>query len=148
MHNAWFDAAGLDAVYLPLETASADDLLAFADWLPLAGASVTAPLKAAVAARLEGGDALVQRIGVTNTIARTNVGWRATNTDVDGFLAPLRARGLRLRGRRVAVVGAGGAARAVAAAADREGGVVTVYARRAGEAATVAALAGGTRPAR
>jgi shikimate 5-dehydrogenase len=39
MHNAWFEAADIDAVYLPLDTASADDLLEFAEWLPLAGLS-------------------------------------------------------------------------------------------------------------
>ena len=51
MHNAALAAAGLDAVYVPLETDDAADLLAVADALGVQGASVTAPLKVVAARR-------------------------------------------------------------------------------------------------
>ena len=48
MHNAAFAALGMDAVYVPLETADGDEFLAVADAIGVAGASITAPLKPAM----------------------------------------------------------------------------------------------------
>ena len=67
--------------------------------------------------------------------------WIGSNTDVAGFVAPLKGR-MALRGTRAAVLGAGGAARAVAVALKREGAAVTICARRAEEARRVAAVVG------
>ena len=78
-----------------------------------------------------------------NTYRRDALRWEARNTDVSGFLAPLKGR-LDLRGARAAILGAGGAARAVAVALASAGSVVTVYGRNRGKAKDVAALAGGT----
>jgi 3-dehydroquinate dehydratase/shikimate dehydrogenase len=135
MHNAAFAAAGLDAVYIPCEAADFNDFLAFADALPIAGASVTAPYKLAAfdGARADAADDIVQRLRAANTLRRdtrdrSNCGWTCTNTDVAGFIAPLSAR-IALRGARVAVLGAGGAARAVVAGLDAAGADITVYAR-------------------
>jgi 3-dehydroquinate dehydratase/shikimate dehydrogenase len=144
MHNAAFAAAGLDAVYIPCEAADFDDFLAFAAALPIAGASVTAPFKLDAfehARPVEGGDD-VKRLGAANTLRRLPGagGWECTNTDVAGFLAPLQAR-LALRDARVAVVGAGGAARAVVAGLDAAGAQTTVYARKEAAAADLVAVA-------
>jgi 3-dehydroquinate dehydratase/shikimate dehydrogenase len=141
LHNAAFGALGVDAVYVPLEASDADDFLAFADALGVAGASVTAPFKLALAPHARLDDAAT-RVGALNTLRREAAGWAATNTDVDGFLAPLDGH-LPLGGARVAVLGAGGAARAVAYALGRRGARVTVYARDLSKAGPVAALAGG-----
>jgi 3-dehydroquinate dehydratase/shikimate dehydrogenase len=143
MHNAWFRDAAVDAVYLPLDTDSADDLFAFAEEMGLEGASITAPLKTAVLAHLTHVDDVAARVGAANTIRRTSAGWEGTNTDVLGFLAPLRARAWDLRGARAAVLGAGGAARAVAVALAGSGTDVSIHARRASAASEVAALVGG-----
>lgn len=140
MHNAAFRALGLDAVYVPLEGASFDDVRAFADAFDVRGLSVTAPFKAdafqAVAAPTEADRAL----GAVNTLQRTDDGWAGRNTDVEGFLAPLN--GHDLRGRRASVLGAGGAARAVVPALRDLGALVTVHARRHEAAATLAAAFG------
>jgi 3-dehydroquinate dehydratase/shikimate dehydrogenase len=140
MHNAAFAATGLDAVYLPIEAADAADFLAFADAVGLAGASVTAPFKLAFmdTARMDN-DA--RRVGALNTLRRRDGGWEGTNTDLAGFLAPLERR-MRLDGARAAVLGAGGAARAVATALRSRGSRVVVHARRAERAADVAASLG------
>jgi 3-dehydroquinate dehydratase / shikimate dehydrogenase len=148
MHNAAFAAERIDAVYLPLQAASADDFLAFADGLAVRGASVTSPFKVALAARARGDD-MAARVGAVNTLKREAGGWQATNTDVDGFLDPLRAR-LSLAGVRAAILGAGGAARAAAMALRDERAHVTIHARRPEQAALVARelgiAAGGALP--
>ncbi|MGE0393069.1 MAG: type I 3-dehydroquinate dehydratase [Vicinamibacterales bacterium] len=149
MHNAAFRAAGIDAVYVPIEAADADDAFGFAGALPLEGASVTIPFKQDARERATGVDADAAAVGAVNTIRRTPDGWAATNTDVAGFLAPLARRAARdgwtLRGARVAVLGAGGASRAVARGAAGAGATVTVHARRAEQAVDVAEGVGARR---
>jgi 3-dehydroquinate dehydratase/shikimate dehydrogenase len=142
MHNAAFAAERLDAVYVPLLAADASDFLAFADCVGLEGASVTAPFKLALGdyARL---DDAARQVGALNTLRRTADGWEATNTDVEGFLAPLEGR-IDPVGARVAVLGAGGAARAVATALGGRAGRVTLHARRFEQAQEAAAACGGT----
>jgi 3-dehydroquinate dehydratase / shikimate dehydrogenase len=142
MHNAAFAAEGMDAVYLPLEAADPEDFLAFARATELEGASVTAPFKVTLAGHVTL-DEEARRAGALNTLVRDGSGWRGTNTDVEGFLAPLRPR-LALRGSRAAVLGAGGAARAAARGLTREGAPVTVHARRRDQAQQVAASCGVT----
>jgi 3-dehydroquinate dehydratase/shikimate dehydrogenase len=136
MHNAAFAAAGIDAVYVPFEAATADDLFACAAALGVRGLSVTAPFKVAVAERCRPDD-LARAIGAVNTLRRTSGGWEGTNTDVAGFLEPLEAR-MPLSNVRAAVIGAGGAARAVAIALGSRGARVTVHARRIEAAQAVA----------
>src|SRR5581483_3739847 len=69
--------------------------------------------------------------------------WQGDNTDVHGFLDPLRDR-LPLTGQRASLLGAGGAARAVAIALASSGAQVTVHARNAAAAADVAAVVSGS----
>jgi 3-dehydroquinate dehydratase/shikimate dehydrogenase len=139
MHNAAFEAAGIDAVYVPLRAADFDDFLTYASAMGIEGASITIPFKLdALRAAVET-DALTRSVGAANTLRRCPKGWEATNTDVDGFLTPLDAVfGTKLRGTRAAVLGAGGAARAVVVALQSRGVAVTVYARRAEQGTALA----------
>ncbi|MCC6162419.1 MAG: type I 3-dehydroquinate dehydratase [Acidobacteria bacterium] len=143
LHNAALRARGIDGVYVPLEARDIDDLLSFADHLGVRGLSVTAPFKLDALARSASAEPVAERVGAANTLTRTPGGWVAGNTDVEGFLLPLRSR-VPLRGARVAVLGAGGAARAVAAGLHDEGATVTVYARRREQAAALADLGAAT----
>ena len=146
MHNAGFDEIGRDAVYLPFEAVDLDDFQRFTAAFDVRGASVTAPYKEAVLSRVRSTDELSQRVGAVNTISIDSAGWHGLNTDVPGFLAPLRGQ-IRLEGCRVTVLGAGGAARGVVTALGDEGAAVTVCARREAQAAAVAQLArGGSAP--
>ena len=142
MHNAAFRAAGMDAVYVPVEADDAEDFLTFAAGLPMAGASVTIPFKRDVMVKAAAVDADARAVGAVNTVRRSGTGWDATNTDLAGFLAPLERRAARggwhLRGSRIAVLGAGGAARAVVRSAAGVGAQVTVHARRREQAQAVA----------
>jgi len=143
MHNAAFEAAGLDAVYVPLRAADVEDFLAFADAIHVAGASVTIPFKLDALRAASYADALTRAVGAANTLRRTDVGWDAANSDVQGFLDPLEAvYPGSLKGARAAVLGAGGAARAVTVALTSRGAHVTVHARRREQADEVAAGCG------
>jgi shikimate dehydrogenase len=138
MLNAAFGSTGIDAVYVPMETRDAPAFLTAAAALGVTGASVTAPLKSGWAERGVQVDEVGRAVGAINTLKRTSAGWSARNFDVDGFLAPFKVRQCNLQGTRVVVLGAGGAARAVAWALKREGAAVGLSARRA-EAATALA---------
>lgn len=129
MHNAAFAAVGADAVYLPLPAADAGDFVTFAEAVGLKGASVTAPFKHDLLARLDEADEVCRAVSAVNTIRIVGRRWEGRNTDVDGFLAPLAGR-LSLVGARAAVLGAGGAARSAGWALGRAGAEVTLYARR------------------
>jgi 3-dehydroquinate dehydratase/shikimate dehydrogenase len=144
IHNAAFDATGEDAVLLPLEAASADDFRRFSAALGVSGAAVTAPFKQSLAdgADVEADDP-ASRLVAVNTLKRSGARWVARNTDVPGFLSALDARAIPLEGCRAAVVGAGGAARAVAFALAQRGARVTVHGRRAESAERAAAVAPG-----
>ena len=143
MHNAGFEAAGLDAVYVPFEATDAGDLMLLADALGVAGLSVTAPFKESMLDHVRSVDALGRQVGAVNTVRAEDEGWVGLNTDVPGFLAPLDTRG-DVSGMRGTVIGAGGSARAVAVALASRGATVTVCARRPERAAAVARLGGGT----
>jgi 3-dehydroquinate dehydratase/shikimate dehydrogenase len=146
MHNAAFRGLGIDAVYLPLEAADAADFLEFAAAIGLSGASVTAPFKTALLEAAVPADEVTVAVGALNTLSWADGRWMGRNTDVAGFLAPLT--GVGLEGMRAAVLGTGGAARAVVAGLVARGAKVTVYGREAGRAAEVVRTAPGTADAR
>lgn len=140
MHNPAFDSLGIDAVYVPLETADADEFLEVASAIGVAGASITAPLKASLFARVPDADDLTGRIGALNTLRRRpDGGWEARNFDPAGFFSPLNARARSLAAARAVVLGAGGAARTVVRTLAAAGAAVEVAARRLDRAETLAA---------
>ena len=79
--------------------------------IPIQGLSVTMPLKQEVMAHLEHTDPLSAKIGACNTILRQEGKLYGFNTDVAGITGPLEKR-IALRGSKILVLGAGGAARA------------------------------------
>lgn len=142
MHNAGFAHFGLDAVYLPFEASDAQDFVRFARTMDVAGASITAPFKIALMDDVDDLDPVARRVGAINTLIVRDGHWCGANTDVYGFSAPL-ARRMTVKGVRASILGAGGAARAVAVALADMGASVTVCARRPEAAGEIAALAGG-----
>jgi shikimate dehydrogenase len=145
MHNDAFEAAGIDAVYVPLRAADFDDFLVFASAMGIEGASVTIPFKLDALRAARRSDELTRRVGAANTLRRAGGEWEAANTDVGGFLAPLDSiLGPRLGDARVAVLGAGGAARAVVVALLSRGASVTIHARRIDQSRGLAASLGVT----
>ncbi len=149
IHNAAFRVQGIDAVYLACAV-EAGRLAAAVEGLAALGAlgaNVTIPHKQAALALADEATPTARSLGAANTLVRTEAGWRADNTDVAGFLAPLDAHRQRLAGASVVVLGAGGAARAVAYAALTElGARVTVAARRREQGEALAADLGAVGP--
>jgi 3-dehydroquinate dehydratase/shikimate dehydrogenase len=138
LHNAAFRREVVNAVLLPLKTKSVQDLLTLALELPLAGCAVTMPLKTEVLPHLANMDPLTARIGACNTLRMGADGkLYGFNTDVAGVIRPLERR-LRLKGARVAVLGAGGAARAAVFGLVEQGAEVLVVNRTHEHAVTLA----------
>lgn len=148
MHNAALAALGLPGRYeaRSLEGASLEAVLLEAE-ARCAGVNITAPFKVRAAERYAGAlDDVARGSGAVNTVCFRGAGGAvfATNTDVYGIREAWRRASVVVLGRTVAIVGAGGAARA-ALAACREAGVarVIVYARRDEAAGELIALARG-----
>ena len=141
IQNRAFAERGMDAVYVPLQ---AESMAAFAEALPaldLAGFSVTRPYKVDVLGHLDSITPTAAEAGSANTVVVQDGRLVGLSTDGEGVLVPLRKR-LDPAGRQVAILGAGGAARAAALALVRSGARVTVLARRPEQASEVAAAAG------
>jgi len=132
IHNAGYVATGLTGwSYTAVECAEVElaDLVAGLGpyWC---GLSLTMPLKEVALTVADAVSPLAGALGAANTLVRRDGGWYAENTDAPGMVDALTAAGVPAA-QRVAVLGAGGTARAALAAAARLGAAVTVYARRA-----------------
>lgn len=123
MHNAAFHELGLDYVYVAFRVEkqnlgkAIDGLRGFG----LRGMNVTIPHKVEVMSFLDELDPLAEKIGAVNTIVNEGGKLRGYNTDAGGFLHALLAQGIEPEGKKVAIVGAGGVARAASfVLADRK----------------------------
>jgi len=115
MHNAAFEAMGLDYVYLPFHVRG-EELKGAINGiraLNIVGLNVTIPHKMAVIPFLDKLDPLAERMGAVNTIASENGELAGYNTDASGFLQALRAQGIEADGKSIVILGAGGAAKGI-----------------------------------
>jgi 3-dehydroquinate dehydratase/shikimate dehydrogenase len=136
MHNAAFMSEGINGVYLPFEVKDVDAFFKRMvhprtreiDW-NLRGLSITAPHKETVMNCIDWIDPDAQAIGAVNTIIVEKDHLRGYNTDTTGFMHPLRGLIDSYEDLEVAVIGAGGAARAAIWALKRYGATVTLFAR-------------------
>ena len=121
LHGYWLDLYGIDGAYVPLPVRpeNLDTALRALPRLGFAGVNVTVPHKEAALAIVDEAAPLASRIGAVNTIiVRTDGSLRGENTDGFGFIANLEecVPGWRADAGPAALLGAGGAARAVGAA--------------------------------
>lgn len=123
MHNAAIAAMGLDYVYVPLPVKAADLAVAVDGFaaIGLRGFSITIPHKQAILPLLSQVSPVAEAVGAVNTVWREADGWHGTNTDIAGFLAPLRSLRSQWQGTVAVVLGNGGAARAVVAGCNQLG---------------------------
>ncbi len=138
LHNKWFEEQEMNAVYLPFQVDDVGLFMKLAEQIDLRGFSVTVPHKQSIIAVLDKVDQTVQVIGACNTVVHSRSGWKGSNTDYEGFLAPLRERGLLQSGVRVLVVGAGGVARTVVYALKEAGANITLVNRTDARASALA----------
>ena len=128
MHNAAFNELGMDAIYIPfdIENSQLGGAMEALEAAGLRGANVTIPHKQAIIAFLDRVDKRARQAGAVNTIVRRGARFLGSNTDTGGFIGALEAAGVRLKGARALVIGAGGAARAAVLGLLDEGAAVTV----------------------
>lgn len=142
LHNAAFQARGINAVYLPFLVRDLRDFVGAIERLGISGFSVTLPHKHAILRYLDDCDPLAAKIGAANTVVVRGHKLYGYNTDYAGVLQALEGR-IRLAGSRVLLFGAGGAARAAAFALAGAGSFVCVCARRGAQARALARATGG-----
>lgn len=141
IHGFWLDKLGIPGTYgaVRVESGRIPDYLdgrrADPDWR---GCNVTIPHKETMALLCDALDPRTAAIGAVNTVVAQGGGrLLGTNTDIDGIAAA--ADGIDLRGRRVALIGAGGAARAALAFLGKQGcGRISVLARNPAKAENAA----------
>lgn len=114
MHNSAFVQMGIPGRYLslPARDEEMEDLLELATELNMRGFNVTIPHKENIIPLLDDLDEIASRTKAVNTVINRNGEFIGTNTDVFGVARTFENAGVQVKGRRVLVVGAGGAARA------------------------------------
>jgi shikimate dehydrogenase len=145
MHTAALAEVGLSGWSYAASPVPPDRLEAAVDALrqpAQAGANVTVPHKQAIMPLLDGVTPVAAAIGAVNTVVKQPDGRLiGHNTDAAGFLADLHTLGVHISGRPVLVLGAGGSARAVAAACAGVGARLRLAARRREQAESLQSLA-------
>ncbi|MGB7188634.1 MAG: shikimate dehydrogenase [Acidobacteriaceae bacterium] len=129
MMNAALRRETVNGVFLALQASRLSDLLTLVREVPISGLAVTMPLKEEILKHLERTDPLSEKVGACNTVVRSADGkLYGFNTDVAAVVRPLERR-LALKGARVLVMGAGGAARAAVFGLKDKGAEVFVMNR-------------------
>ncbi len=141
MHNAAYHKLGLPYAYVSFEPASAEGAVRAMRELGIRGLGVTMPFKEQVIPFLDALDDMSREIGAVNTIVNDSGRLTGYNTDVYGAIATLE-EATPLEGRRVVVLGAGGAAKTVVWALKRFTDRITVYNRDEGRGRDTAARFG------
>lgn len=137
LHNAAYRALGHSALFVPFHVDSFDEF-----WrevvmggkletlgISIRGLTVASPHKEVAIHSAGASTHMVRRAGATNLFVRNNGHWKAETTDPEGVVLAILARGYQIEGKKAAVIGCGGAGRAVAAALDQAGAKVTLVNR-------------------
>lgn len=140
IHNSEYRKQGIDAVYIPIKAENADEAMDFAEETGIRGLSVTYPFKETVIPNLDQISAQTGEIGACNTIIKQGDAWHGYNTDAPGFSRALQEFLGRkdLKRMKVAIIGAGGAAKAIAHVVWELGGKACVFNRTTDKARELA----------
>ncbi len=116
IHNTLAARCGHNLVYVPflVEEGKVSEAVKGAYALNILGMNVTVPYKSEVIESLVEVDELAAQIGAVNTLVRTEGGYKGYNTDMSGLHRAMASEGIRIEGEEIILLGAGGAARAVA----------------------------------
>ena len=135
IHNFWLGKLGIEADYRAIRVtldALPDYFASRCDDSDWRGCNVTMPLKQGIAALVDAVDPFAARAGAINIVVPDGQGLRGSNSDGSGFLEPLGT--FASSGDHAALIGTGGAARAIALALADAGFTLSVYGRTAGSA--------------
>ncbi len=136
MHNAAFKSLGIEYVYLPFKVKEEDLKKAIEGMraLSIRGLNITIPHKVAALALLDELDPMAEKIGAVNTIVNSDGILKGYNTDAGGFLKVLLDRGVEPRGKKIVMLGAGGASRAISFILAEKGASLVILNRGLGRA--------------
>jgi shikimate dehydrogenase len=137
IHNRALKRMGFNAAYLAFEVDDVEAAVKGIRGLGLQGVSVTLPFKTNVVSYLDNVDAMAAKIRAINTIVNEGGKLIGCNTDWSGALAALEEK-VELKGKRVYLLGAGGAGRAIGFGLKERGCEVTLFNRSAERAAGLA----------
>ncbi len=143
MHLAGYEALGLAYTYVPFGVTDLDGAIGGMRALGIRGLGISMPYKHAVMPLLDDLDPLARRIGAVNTVVNDAGTLVGHNTDWIGAVRALEEV-TALEGRRVLLLGAGGAARAIAHGLRERGAAVRILNRDRGKADALAAEVGAT----
>jgi len=131
MHNAAFSALGLDYVYLafPVKRENLESAVKGLQSLGAVGYNVTVPYKTAVLPLLDEIDPSAANIGAVNTVVIREGKTQGYNTDGSGFTKWLESEGIEPAGKKIVVIGAGGASRAISFSLAARGAFIIVLNR-------------------
>lgn len=140
IHNSGYKKQGLDAVYIPIKAETIEEAMEFAEEIGIDGMSVTFPFKESVLPNLDQISLDSGEIGACNTIVKKDGSWLGSNSDAPGFSrALLEFLGRKdLKRLRVSIIGAGGAAKAIAHAVKDLGGKACIFNRTTDKARDLA----------
>ena len=116
IHNTLAESLGHNLVYVPflVQPDKLDEAVKGAEALNLLGLNVTVPYKSDVIKSLAEIDSLAKNIGAVNTLVRVEDGYKGYNTDMEGLYRAMQSEQIQIEGEEIILLGAGGAARAVA----------------------------------
>ena len=140
LHNKGYEKHHMNAVFIPVRARTIEEMMEFADQIGIKGFAVTVPHKESVLQYLQEVSAQVGEIGACNTVVKRGARWYGHNTDAYGFSCALReflGTG-NLRRQKVAIIGAGGAAKAVAYAVKELNGKACIFNRTVSKAKIIA----------
>lgn len=146
IHNTLADIMGIDLVYttFKVEENQVEAAVKGAYALDILGMNVTVPHKQAVMRSLKEIDPLAEAIGAVNTLARVDGGYKGYNTDILGLARELEEENVCIKDNPVLIIGAGGAARAIAfLCASRGASSITVINRTVEKAQNIAEAVNG-----
>jgi shikimate dehydrogenase len=122
IHNAAFKALNLDCTYIAYRIPRGElkEGIESLRQINISGFNVTIPHKIEMMKHLDDASQECNTIGATNTVSNENGKLVGYNTDMDGFLQPIKQRNIGISGESVLVLGSGGAARAIVAGFAKE----------------------------
>lgn len=131
IHNQGYITHGMNSVYVPIRANSVGEAMTFCDQVGVKGLSVTIPHKESIMYYLADISQDAKTIGAVNTIVKKENGWSGFNTDAYGFQRSLEElTGFsKLKRKKVAIIGAGGAAKAIAYVVKQMGAKACVFNR-------------------
>jgi shikimate dehydrogenase len=132
MHNTAFQKLGLDYTYVAFKVKPEElpQAVAGLKALNIIGFNVTIPHKVTVIPLLDSLDPLAEKVGAVNTVVNDNGKLKGFNTDAEGFYRALTEHGFKPKNKKVVVLGAGGASRAITYILAKEGASLTILNRQ------------------